>query len=381
MLVRYDNNILDIQASYTAVAKESGNAMYFLMNPAMDMKEISGNGILHYEVTQKPDEPLPYWRIDFKDPFTKGDRVVVQFDYQLDLVKLNHLNSDWIELNADKLWSPNYNGIDNEYTYETTLIGWPKDFPLVGSMDAMIIPKGPDTILIKKNQPDKEVLILSGKDMKTWQSAKEGITFFARQSTPDSVLESMSNKVIKSIEYLNQSFGQKNPIKTYRVVLRNTTKEELGFQFARNNMMVTGPDFNSFGNLSHEIAHYWWGKADFIKEPWMNESFANYSMFLVMEKYAPANYESLYKQYEATSKEAPSVAQATLFSDNSYNAYYIKGSILLKKLENIIGKDKMLKLLKARLSRQIDNTAGLLKALEAITDQATRQQFEEMLQE
>ena len=161
--------------------------------------------------------------------------------------------------------------------------------------------------------------------------------------------------------------------------MRNTTSDELGYQTARKNMIITGPDFNSYSNLSHEVAHYWWSDADFIEEPWMNESFANYSMYLVEEEFNPTQYPNLLERYKKQAEKAPPVASATLFSENSYPSYYIKGSILLKELEKKIGRKKMMTLLKARIKKNINTTEGFLTEIEKTFGPDTREYFGALL--
>lgn len=381
MNLRFEGEVLKVDAKYSARVKEAGNSMLFLLNPGFEIQDISGPGLDTFQLAQRPGRPFPYWKLTFDRELKVDEAIELRFTYNIDLVNQNHLKSNWIELNTDKLWFPNYDDIDNEFSYEVNLTGLPEDFRLVGHMNAEIGSDKPGEIFIRETDPVKEVLILAGRDMRFWQGDSPSISFFAHKETPDSVLESMNYKVEKSIELMTRAFGQSDPIKEYRVVLRNTPRKELGFQFSRINMIITGPEFNTFGDLSHEVAHYWWKDADFINEPWMNESFANYSMFLVMEAFDPEDFEQLFEQYRKTALEAPPVGEATLFSDNAYNSYYIKGSVLLKKLEGMIGKEGMKKLLIARVAKQINTTDGFLMELEQATDRETRQRFEQMLQE
>jgi len=380
--LQFKDSILKIDALYKIKVKENSDTKYFLLNPGVDSLIIKGNSLNGFEMSSKPNRPLPFWKLNFSRTLKKGETVDLHFTYQIDLTKQNHMKSNWIELNVDKLWFPNHNDLNNKFTYVATVSGLPKDYTLIGNMEAKVNASNPNKIVIKKQIPDMEVLILAGKDMTFWKpNAASSVTFFTSQQTKVSVLTSMHKKVKQSIQLMNTTFGKSSPIKDFRVVLRNTTREEIGFQFNRKNMIITGADFNSYGNLSHEIAHFWWTDANFIEEPWLNESFANYAMFLVQEQYDESDFKTTYKSYSEKSMSAPSVGKATLFSDNSYEAYYIKGAILLKKLEGIIGKTKMLELLELRVNEKINSTLEFLNLLERITDSKTRIVFEEMLQE
>ncbi|PKP32705.1 MAG: hypothetical protein CVU00_11455 [Bacteroidetes bacterium HGW-Bacteroidetes-17] len=382
MDIRFDENILKMEALYHHKIGDSSDSLFFILNPDVDSLKIQGVNLNNFLIHEKQNRPFPYLKLNFNRVLIKGEIIDLHFSYQIDLVKQNHLNSDWIELNLDKFWFPNHNDIDNKFTYELNIAGLPSDFTLISHIDADIKIDNSNKILIQKRSPDIEVLILAGKDMRNWKAdSSSQITFIASKHTPDSLLHSMHEKVFQSIKFMNESFGKSNPIKEFKVVLRNTTKKEIGFQFARKNMIITASDFNSYGNLSHEIAHFWWFDADFIKEPWMNESFANYSMFLVLEQYDPSTFTEIFNKYKELSFDAPAVDQATLFSDDAYNSYYIKGSILLKRLELIIGKSKMNELLELRITKRINNTEKLLNELEILTDLTTRNLFKRMLLE
>lgn len=111
----------------------------------------------------------------------------------------------------------------------------------------------------------------------------------------------------------------------------------------------------------------------------MNESFANYSMFLVQEAFVPEQYSKLFNRYTEIAKDAPPVSTATLFSENSYNSYYTKGAILLKELEQKIGKDKMLTWLELMIKKDVKTTKEALDLLEATTDNSTRLFMEELM--
>jgi hypothetical protein len=113
----------------------------------------------------------------------------------------------------------------------------------------------------------------------------------------------------------------------------------------------------------------------------MNESFANYFMFLVLEQFDPESYTSLVGKYREIASKAPPVATATLFSEGSYQAYYHKGAVLLLDLETGIGKPEMYRLQNKMVSKDIHDTEGFLDALEELTRDEVRKDFEAALNE
>jgi hypothetical protein len=377
MKLTFKDSMLLVDATYSLKVPQRTDSLYFLLGPQYTLHNIKAEGLRSYALAQKADRPFPFYLLKFDQPLSEGLPLNIQFNYEIDLKKDNHLNSDWIELNADKMWFPNFNDLNNEFAYEVTIRNFPPDFTPIGHSSALLTTHETG-IHIKKTTPWAEVLLLAGKDMKTWQ-LEENLKVIARATTADSIVTSIGTKVKHSIAYLNEAFGSTDPITEFTVVLRNTTSKELGFQFSRQNMIVTGVDFNDYADLSHEVAHYWWMGANFIDEPWLNESFANYSMYLVLEAFEPSEFQKLVRRNNWRSQQAIPVKDATLFTPDAYDSYYNKGSIILKKLEQRIGRELMNTFLQRRVEKKINTTQGVLEELEALTDSETRAFFESLL--
>ena len=377
MNLHFKDSTVFIEAAYQSPSQVNRDSIYFLLNPGFEIDTIKSKDLKSYEITQKKGIPIPFYRLEFKEPQDTSEMLVVVFEYKINLSEQNHMKSNWIELNADKLWFPNLEKINNTFTYEVTITDFPESYQLVTHTDAKVT-RQKNTLTIKKEKPWYEVLILAGKDMKEWEY-NPNITLIGRQEIADSTFQSIGNKVKNSIDLLNGYFGMSDPITSFKVVLRNTSRDEIGFQFNRSDLIVTGTDFNDYGNLSHEIAHYWWSKANFIQEPWMNESFANYSMYLVLKEFDSEDYQRLLARNRETSENAIPVADASLFAADSYNSYYHKGAIHLIDLEAKIGSESMQVLLSSCVEKGIHTTEGFLQELEDITNKETRFFFEGLL--
>ena len=379
MDLKFSGDSLYAEVEYVARPQVATDSLFFIFNPGFALDTIVGANLKGYGPGQRTDRPFPGQVLYFGKDMKAGEEVRITFKYAMDLAESNHWGSDWIELNVDKLWFPIQGDLGTLITYEADITGFPEDFDLVGHMDARLERQGGQIHILQPN-PVLEVLLLGGRDMQMRQLS-DSISFFASKKIPDTLLQSMHTKVRNSIDFLNGTVGDSNPVSQFRVVLRNTPRSELGYQFNRGSMIVTGTDFDDYANLSHEIAHFWWSGADFISEPWMNESFANYLMFLVVEQFDPESYGSLTGRYREIASEAPPVATAKLFSEGSYQAYYHKGAVLLLDLEAEIGKPDMFRLLNYMVSKDIHDTEGFLSALEQIASADVRKAFEAVLRE
>ena len=379
----YDHLVMemDIQDSVARItahyqlSESIYDSVYFLLNPEFKIYSVTADGLSSYTMEMKEGRPFPFWLLKFNDSSTSKN-VIVKFEYEINLSQQNHMRSNWIELNADKLWQPNTD-INNRITYELTILNLPDGYTFISHSDASV-EYNDDRIIVKKLNPWYEVLFLAGNDMQKWTFDTD-ITIIGSNQIPETTVESIGSKVRNSIDLLNESIGKSDPIQDFIVVLRNTNRDEIGYQVNRKNMIITGADFNSYGNLSHEVAHFWWSKANFVKEPWMNESFANYSMYQVMEKYVPSDYQALLEKHKTIADDAIPVSEATSFAENAYPSFYYKGAVLLMELEEKIGRDKMNAILASCIENDIATTQGFLRELARITNQEISNVFAESL--
>ncbi len=377
MNMHFKDSTVYIEAKYQSASKVIGDSIYFLLNPGFEIDTIKSKDLMSYRITQKKGMPLPFYRLEFNEARDSSEMLAVELKYKINLSEQNHMKSDWIELNADKLWFPNLGEINNEFTYEVTITNFPEAYHLVTHTDVKVTQEK-NTFVIKKDNPWYEVFVMAGKDMKEW-AYDQNIILIGSQEIADSTFQSIGEKVKNSIDMLNGHFGMSDPITSFKVVLRNTNRDELGYQYNRGDMIITGTDFNDYGNISHEIAHYWWSKANFINEPWMNESFANYSMYLVLNEFDPEDYQRLVARNRELSKNAIPVASASLFATDSYNSYYHKGAINLIDLEEKIGSELMRLLISSCVEKGINTTDNFLQELEKLTNKENRNFFEGLL--
>jgi hypothetical protein len=377
MTMHFKDSTLFVEATYQSDQIINRDSIYFLLNPGFELDTIHSKNLNSYTITQKKGMPLPFYHLAFNGSRDISEMLAVTFKYSIDLSEQNHMKSDWIELNADKLWFPNLGSLNNEFTYEVTITNFPQSYFIISHTDAKVTREN-NTIAIKKDNPWYEVLILGGKDMKEWEY-NPNITLIGGQEISDSTFQSIGKKVKNSIDLFNGSFGMSDPITSFKVILRNTGRAEIGFQFNRRDMIVTGTDFNDYGNLSHEIAHYWWRKANFIQEPWMNESFANYGMYEVLKEFDAEDYQRVLARNRQGTKNAIPVADASLFAADAFNSYYHKGAVHLIDLEAKIGSETMQRLLSSCVEKGIRTTKGFLQELEKTTNKETRIFFKDLL--
>ncbi|WP_224490899.1 gluzincin family metallopeptidase [Robertkochia flava] len=375
--LKFEDSVLHVQATYQTRLKQPSDSLWFILNPGFRMDTIVAPGLTSYELVQKADRPFPMRLLTLQEALPANQLLEIRFSYRIDLAAQNHMRSQWIELNADKLWFPNRGDLDNKFTAAVHIDSFPSRYTLITYPDTNIN-RTDGKIHMSRTKPWYEVLLLAGEDMKD-SSYDEKITITAGSQTPDSVIQSIGEKVRESIDFLNDFHGGSDPIEDFRVVLRNTSRKEIGFQFNRGSLIVTGTDFNDHGNLAHEIAHYWWNKASFLVEPWMNESFANYSTYKVLAHFDPEGLEKILKRTRKLTENTIPVSEASQYAPDAFPSYYHKGALHLLALEGEIGEQAMQQLLTTCVDKRVSTTEGFLNELEELAGSEQRIYFEALL--
>lgn len=382
MEVEYNNKTLTVQAKYFYVPKNNRtDSVYFSLNPAFTVTEITAPGLKSRALKPRKDRPFPFHLLRFEKPF-EGKEVPIQFNYVIELGKLAPNEFEWIEMMVDQLWFPNATDLDNHFVSHVVVRGLPSDYSLYSYQS---FKENPDHsyVIDERKQNVPEITFLAGKDMglKKIVSGDISISYFMPASVSDSTLNSINKKMIDIVSYYNGSFGRTRPMKKFDVMLRRVPRKIMGSQTTRDGFVITGVEFNTnLGNYAHEFGHFWFAGADFIRESWLNESFANFVMMRALKKLDPEQAERSYNIFKKKAETPGPVSPAGAFDGGtSYDRYYSKGCYLLLQLEEQIGAEKMDKFLELRIRKKINTTMGVMKALETVTNRATREEFEKKI--
>ena len=138
----FKDSTVFIDAKYQLASKVDIDSIYFLLNPGFELDTIKSKGLKSYKITQKEGIPFPFFHLEFNENIDEMEKVAVEFKYKINLSQQNHMKSNWIELNADKLWFPNLNNINNKLTYDVSITDFPKSYFLITHTDAKITKEG-----------------------------------------------------------------------------------------------------------------------------------------------------------------------------------------------------------------------------------------------
>lgn len=362
------DSTLNVIADYTIQSRKS-DSVYFILNPGFQPLSITSEGLIGQQMAPVPGRPFPFWMLLYNEESKKG-KTDIRFQYSIDLKQMNHIKSNWIELNVDKLWFPNYDDLDNEFTWEARVNGLYEQYSLVSyQMEneeivpvIHMLPKG--EITLKNNEPTPEVFFMAGANMQLWTSEyrNEKTKLFVSENQPDSMLHKIAGRTDEIIDFYNTTFNS-DRINDYLLILRNTEPGEINFLQSRKSILLGNTFASGYSSLSHEVSHYWWSDADFINEPWMNESFANYSMLLFLESMDSTQFHKQWNRIKEGAVNGGSLRNTTSFDPNGMATYYFKGSQILWQLANKIGRDQFVKLLTQRIGEEINSTDLFLELI------------------
>ncbi len=379
MEVVYDESTLHVSAKYFYNQPTNRtDSVYFTLNPGFKIEKLEARGLLSHKMTMKRGRPFPFMILKFEKPLD-GAIHEVNIDYVIDLDKITQIKYGWIELMVDQFWFPNATDLDNKFVSHVTVKGLPADYLLYSYQSHH---ENPDhTYVIEERKPTPEITFLAGKNMKLVPITTGNIkaSYFTAAETKDSILNSINKKMVDIITLYNTTFGKSKPVNKFAIALRTFPRKLLNSQTTRDGFVITGIEYNNYGNYAHEFGHFWWSDASFLREPWLNESFANFSMMKALRKFDPVQAEKSAALFKKKGELPGAVSTAGVFDKDGYDLYYSKGCYLLMELEEKIGEKKMDKFLQKRIKEKLNTTPEVLRALESVTDKKTRDQFEARL--
>jgi aminopeptidase N len=129
--------------------------------------------------------------------------------------------------------------------------------------------------------------------------------------------------------------------------------------------------------LAHETAHLWWYRANTNNwEDWLNEGFAEFSALMVLrELYGQEYFNTWIDNKKKTSEGVGPVWHTNRNGDQAYTILYDKAPLLLSDLEERIGTDSFIQLMRDLIINKVSTTNQLMVILEGLEGPETAEWF------
>jgi len=369
-------HFLSAKVQLTWIVNETTEKLEFFLHRNLNIDQITGDGVTGY--FNKPgayafSPEAVTWVVELSRMVEKGSTIVLEFSYCGCLPEpipqawqVNRLSPQWVELGLYGPWFP-WNPEAGSFTYSVkaeieagfTMVGLGEtirqgQYWLVSSAGAM-----EDIVLTACKTFDCHSSSTETANLDVWYTEAEDLD----------CAQAIGSDGIWALEFFREWLGETSSKSDLAVVI---ARRELGGGYTRPGMVVLSAideesrRHKSFiGALAHELAHFWWHAAPTDTwEDWLNEAFAEFSAIkAVAAKDGEARLARILSLKREGLEGLPPIRGLNRRHAQAYQVLYDKGTVLLQDLEDIIGKEKMTTLLRARVAQGINTTEEFLSLL------------------
>ena len=365
----------------------STTVLNFYIHKDMEIEEIKCDRTMSYEVGKEIAEWSPFVlesklvKLIFTQPINENQTININFKYNghINIVTrygLNRLTKNWIELGIYTPWFPLSENFEQALFNVKVQIN--DEYIVINSK------KHGGYSVITQTEPNYDCPIIASNSFKCKKSINENINadvYFTEDRYND-LAQKINDYTVSILNYY-QRFGM---IDNQELSIVIAPRED-GGGYCRTRLIVLIPDADTseveyFKFVAHELAHLWWCKVKNTNtwEDWLNESFAEFSALLVLrDTFGVEEFNKIIDIYNQKIKSIPPIMGIDREDENARPVLYMKGPLMLFKLEKSIGESKFMQLLNEVHTSKIDTTDKFLKKLNEITNQETRDYFTKLL--
>ena len=315
------------------------------------------------------------WRLTYDHTFVEGSQAEIEFSYsgyfRDQPWSVNRLTEAWVELGMYAPWYPwNPNGGDFNYCLKLEIN---PNYTVASTGKTAVYVDGHWTLT--STIPVRDIVIAAAPDLQLLQEsvAKATLSVYYTPVEDISAVKSVGQDGLWLLNFYQQWFGTEDQARNLNIISAPRSK---GGGYARPGFIVlsditqtfTTPGYRLFKWIAHEMAHLWWTDAQTDTwEDWLNESFAEFSKLMAVKaKLGQAALEELVVTMQEKALELPPIRGIDRTSEQAYLVLYIKGALVLYRLMQLIGEQKMTELLRLRLTEKVVTTESLLALLRRI---------------
>jgi hypothetical protein len=377
------------------------DTLHFSLHEQFTIHKITGKGIQNFifdidapavSVFMRNARPL---KIMLEEDIDRNKPLDIVFEYEGTITawaenSANVVSKDWVELGMYLPWFPS-GFILGYFTYEIQA----ECDPAYQLRSYGGYTNQNDTWYFKRTIPDFDINLVASKNLKTMErESRDYRLFFHYESLLAETAVGVSHDLAKILDYYATWFGGDKKGENFTVI---QSAREKGGDYARKGLIVasklTDDRYKNqhekiIRNLGHEAAHLWWRMAPaYSWEDWLNESFAEYSVLLVIKRmFGEAAYQNWISDKSSGLDGIPPIwefnrnnMQTSDGPDIIQTNLYNKGPVLLHELTKRIGEDAFLLLCKQMVASSVSSTDAFLSLVEKNHGRKIRNWFEDLL--
>jgi hypothetical protein len=310
------------------------------------------------------------------------DPVMIRLEYAGTLTALrqppiNSISPGLVELTVDSFWLPFPSEFNVGLTAEAVFSGLPENAVVVSTGT---VRRDGEKVRVSLNRAT-DLALLASTSLK---KRSEGVLSFYAADPEGDVAKVYRRHGRAAIELLQSLLGPL-PEGVANVTL---VRRESPTGYNRPGHIVV-VDIESTGEkagadlaialfLAHELSHAWWSKADFMgADYWLVEGPAEYYAYRYADEvFGEDRMQSRYSGARGRAEKAGPVVGSGRPGDD---AAYAKSMLLLKKLEDRIGRETFDAFMRGFVAAKTHTTSGFLHSLAEQTDSDTAEWFHEKL--
>lgn len=361
-------------------------AIILYLHRDLQIQSLNCKGLKEYrfdrEAASSPFTPeAGVLTIMLEESLQSGDRLDLEINYtgKIGIVSkwsVNRITPEWVELGLYTPWFPLTPSFQR-FTYEVKL-QIAAEYNVAGT--GVVEDEG-DYWLLTGDTPDKDCVIVASKDLRNVEMGKNGLEVSVNYTNPaeDKLAEDLLASGMWILQKYNQLFGC---IEGNRATLVIAPRTEGGGYARKGFIVVTtmekGNDLLSyFKYIAHELGHLWWWRAaSDTWEDWLNESFAEYAALMaIRERFGEDAFTKVIASKGAAHTNTPPIRGLKRRDEQAEKVLYAKGTVLLHKLEEEIGRESFQGLLQEMVKQNIGTTESFLTLLEKIAGTEVTQRF------
>lgn len=318
-------------------------------------------------------------KINLAEPIHEGFmRISFQYKGFLNIVSeygVNRLSKNWIELGLYTPWFPLAENLD-EALFNVKL-------EIDDEYEVIHSKREGKYLIIRQPFVSPDCTIIASNSFKSINNKSINPKVNVYYTTDQN--ETSAYQIVKWVLVILEQYQRFGVVENPELSLVIAPRED-GGGYARTGLIVLTPsdyedDEDYFIFIAHELAHLWWNRAKTDSwEDWLNESFAEYSALIALrEVFGEKTFNAKIQKYIQESKGLPPIKNISRRHEEIHKVLYVKGPVILYRLENFITREKFLNLLYKVYLKKINSTEKFMEELVIIANLEAKKYLEKEL--